>query len=286
MKHLLVLSCLGISVLSLSSYVSASSPVDTYPGYGWGSQYEAPTPMTKITFESQQRDLFSSADLNNDSQVSFEETQDILIKQQRNMMKQQFDQLDKDYSGYLTESEMGFQNSNTAARITDSVDYEKQVDAALEQFDTDKNGSVSKDEMLKGIRAQAEKHINKSVGGSKQTGTNPYFLQKDTDKSGGISFEEYTSQINNWAKRAVFQPVFMRDKNGDGNISYSENETFITDIFEALDQDDDGQLSVKEQMNGAMQSIKTIHVGAQGMVVLQAYGATHIDEVQVPGIQP
>ena len=78
----------------------------------------------------------------------------------------------------------------------------------------------------------------------------------------------------------------MRDKNGDGNITYSENEAFITDIFEALDQDDDRQLSPKEQMNSGMHGIKTIQVGAQGIVYLHAYGATHIDEVQVPGIQP
>lgn len=280
-----LLSCFGISILSLSVSASAISQ-STYPAYGLAGQQGDLTPMTKFVFETEQRDLFTTADLNNDSQVTFEETQDMLIKQQRKAMKKQFDMFDKDYSGYLTESEMGLMRPSINTQIANSVDYEKQVDEALEQFDTDKNGSVSKDEMLKGIRAQAEKHISKSQNTSGQDGQNPYFLHQDKDKSGSISFEEYSSHLNSSATRSVFQPVFMRDKNGDGDISYSENEAFITDIFSALDQDNDGELSSKEQMNSAMYSIKNIQVGAQGLVSIYAYGETHIEEVLGPAIQP
>lgn len=286
MKYTRLLSCLGISILSLSFSASAISQVDAYPIYHSAGQQGDLTPMTKFTFEAQQRDLFTTADLNNDSQVTFEETQDMLIKQQLKVMKKQFDMFDKDYSGYLNESEMGLMRPSINTQIASSVDYEKQVQGALDQFDTNKDGSVSKDEMLKGIRDEAEKHISKSQNASRLNGPNPYFTKQDTDKSGGISFEEYSGHLKSLMRRGVFQPVFMRDKNGDGSISYSENEAFITDIFVALDQDNDGELSPKEQMNSAMHSIKNIQVGAQGLVIIYAYGATHIEEVLVPAIHP
>ena len=283
MKHYLLSSLLGSLALSLSLPASASSVI----GYGSGTKPEDMVPMSKFEFETEQRDLFTSADLNNNSQVSFEETQEMTLKQYRKMMKVNFDRLDKDFNGYLTETEMGHQYGASAQQPVNTIiadqNYDKMVDEALEKFDTDENGSVSRDEMINGMRAEVDKALTKSQTVNSNTNfENPYFTQQDKDKSGSISFEEYSGQFNQTAVTAAkFQRVYMRDKDLDGTITYSENEAFIADIFDGLDEDEDGVLSVIEQRNGAMYAIRNIHVGAQGVVTLYSYGGgvTNIEEI-------
>ena len=162
MKHYLLSSLLGSLALSLSLPASASSVI----GYGSGTKPEDMVPMSKFEFETEQRDLFASADLNNNSQVSFEETQEMTLKQYRKMMKVNFDRLDKDFNGYLTETEMGHQYGASAQQPVNTIiadqNYDKMVDEALEKFDTDENGSVSRDEMINGMRAEVDKALTKS----------------------------------------------------------------------------------------------------------------------------
>jgi len=288
MTRILLLSLVGSLSLSLSLPASASSVI----GYGSGTQLEDKEPMSKYEFETEQRDLFISADLDNNSHISFEETQEMMIKQQRKIMRTSFDQFDKDYNGYLTKSEMSQYYNPKSSQPTQSTPlpdeaYDKMVDEALEKFDTDENGSISRDEMSNGIRTQMEDAQGKSQNyNSNLNVDNPYFTHHDKDKDGTVSFDEYAGgSLAHRAAYSKFQRIYMRDQDMDGTITYSENETFIADIFEGLDKDEDGTLSTKEQMNSGMYSLKNIQVGASGIVVLHSYEGVQYgaDEI-TPGI--
>lgn len=211
-------------------------------------------PMSLAEFTSEQRTLFNKADTNFDGKITRDEAQ--MINQERKIKdyEKRFKKLDTNFNGFLDLSEVrDWHETNTESRVSR---YEGQKTAVLNKYDTDGNGTISAYELDAYFEKLAEKQMNAVEQNAQRD-----FNKKDKDQSGAISLEEYLDSKKPkrtlGAANKMKDKIIARDADMDGEISRSENENFITNLFERLDKNKDESLSAKEQGHRAYEIFQT-----------------------------
>ncbi len=202
-------------------------------------------PISKTQFAEQQRAMFNEADANFDGQVTRDETFRFQSENEKSKFEERFKKLDTDYSGYLTYDEVNaWHATSTEYRV-------KGLDAAREKllraYDLDKNGTISSHELDEYYAKKGEAMLEASGQQARRD-----FDGKDHDDSGVISLEEYLESKEKEKIRRTQNPRdsnswIKRDTDSNGAVKRSENEAFITELFEFLDKNKDDELSAKEQ---------------------------------------
>lgn len=122
----------------------------------------------------------------------------------------------------------------------------RQSDKLIKQFDLDNNGTISPTEI-----GQVEYYSEEKMIESRRALADRDFKYKDSDNNNVVSLEEYkySHQRPGSARDKLLEKgtFISRDINDDSKIHYTENEEFIKLLFKTLDVDNNGQLSVKEQ---------------------------------------
>jgi len=134
---------------------------------------------------------------------------------------------------------------------------------AFKQFDTDNDGSISKQEVMDGMKRSGRNFTDDEI--------QAIFLLADRDNNGQIDFPEFALIMIPTAPERIsklkkvyrtsgeVQSAFKKfDANGDGSIDFNEMRTglknsgvLLTDqeietIFAVADQDGDGQVNMDE----------------------------------------
>lgn len=214
-------------------------------------------PVSEFEFTKQQRALFAKADLNFDGRITRDESQMTRFENQKKGYEKRFKTLDENSSGFLESAEIErWHVEQSEKRIAGLTGQRERL---LKKYDLDQNGTISAYELDEAFKARAEEEREKAFKSAERD-----FSSKDKDESGSVSLEEYiqskaprprrAAPMGDMAKRSIVQ-----DADGDGVITRSEHETYITKIFQHLDKNDDGELSKQEQspqMMGAFEDFQ------------------------------
>ncbi|MDD3467895.1 MAG: EF-hand domain-containing protein [Campylobacterales bacterium] len=205
------------------------------------------------------------------------------------MKKAMYSKADSDGSGGISKTELADFLSNGPGG--DTID----TDSTFTSFDTDGDGSISEDEMDKGmqsLKSQMESNMGKARFGGDQQGMggmkeppslSELFSKADSDSSSGISSDEFADFISKGpqANQINAEEAFAKyDTNGDGTMTSDEFEAGMKDmmasmplppkpsgesssdsssssknIMSALDTDGDGTIS-EEELTGGLSSKK------------------------------
>ncbi len=132
----------------------------------------------------------------------------------------------------------------------------KKLRKIFEEFDTDHDGHLTRDELLEGLSKVMDKE-------DAEKETDQLMQALDTDGSGFIEFEEFlraSANKENYVQKDKLKVIYdLLDENKDGQISIKEMKNFFKDdedfnvgdetwreFIGEVDTDDDGQLSFNE----------------------------------------
>jgi len=138
--------------------------------------------------------------------------------------------------------------------------FQWQRDKLIKQYDLDNNGTISSAEIDKIENQIEKKNIKWRYSVAKKD-----FEYKDTDRNSIVSLEEYKNSHQRPRSRREKGTFISRDMNDDGEITFAENEEFIESLFLRLDVDKDGQLSAIEQKVSAFKSFQKISFSTIGI---------------------
>ena len=138
--------------------------------------------------------------------------------------------------------------------------FQRQRDKLIKQYDLDNNGTISFGEIDEIENQIEKKNIKWRYSVAKKD-----FEYKDTDRNNIVSLEEYKNSHQRPRSRREKGTFISRDMNDDGEITFAENEEFIESLFLRLDVDKDGQLSAIEQKVSAFKSFQKISFSTIGI---------------------
>ena len=187
---------------------------------------------------------FAQMDTNGDSFLTKDEVQGRVLAR--------FDELDTDNSGTLSSDELSALKKGRAGKNGKRATFaemDKNGDGALakdevwgrlsvhfDQLDTDKNGTLSSDELSALKKGRGGKHHRQAT-----------FAELDTDGNGVLSESEFSAQGKGRMGKNFNRPTFAEiDKNSDGQIAKDEVWGRLSVHFDQLDTDKSGTLSSEE----------------------------------------
>ncbi|MCK9371821.1 MAG: EF-hand domain-containing protein [Sulfuricurvum sp.] len=155
------------------------------------------------------------------------------------------------YSAYSSNSTSGVSSASQKGK----PDFEKMAQELLNSLDTDKSGSIDKAEFSAAAQALASSSSSSTTDSSS---ANDIFSTLDTDSSGSMSTEEFVTALKNMKPPEHAQgereggmppppPGGMPPPPPPSESSSSESES-ATEIFSALDTNQDGTISSEEFM--------------------------------------
>lgn len=244
MKHIFLTS--GFCFLAFDSNAFASSTV---------VKKEPAQSVSAAQFRSAQRVLFTKADINFDGRVTRDEISQARWKRNLPRHKKAFAKLDANNNGFLDYNEIEANQTVVTEKLVQRNASTKT--SLLKKYDTDGNGTISENEIDDYLEKQVEKTRSKIPEKARKR-----FERRDKDSSGLITLEEYIPRkpspqiVQN--RQVIQVSNFSRDVNRDGIITRLENETFTTEALEALDKNDDGEISPQEQTNRGYRPTQSI----------------------------
>jgi len=242
------------------------------------TEKEVIEPISKAEFLSEQRAKFNKADSNFDGRLTRDEMNMARFESQKEAITKRFKGLDTDFSGYLSLQEIrDWHVDSTEKRIKG---FDRRRENLLKQYDLDNSGTISPYELDEVFELMAKDARIKMESAAKND-----LKRKDKDDSGSVSLEEY---IQSKAPRPQNQrplknnmKATVQDANGDSIITRTENEKFITEMFEKLDKDDNDELSAKEQNHNAFRAFENFHPNSVYLFSDDFQGA----QIEFPGNQ-
>lgn len=235
-------SCLLLAPLA---YAAEANPVE---------------PISKVEFSEMQRDIFNKIDTNFNGNLSADEITNSTQSEQRVRLKKQYKELDVNSDGHVTLADI----TETQAKKYETMMSQMQArnDKYFEVFDLDSNGAITKEEYSQVKEEQWEKSQEHRI-----TGAEKKFLRMDGDENGYVTEDEYVESKLPPSRSNSKRPntnALRRDTNGDGQITRTENDDFIENLFAKLDKDDDRSLSAAEQRSGLFRMNQRIRPSFMG----------------------
>ncbi len=96
------------------------------------------------------------------------------------------------------------------------------IDHVFAEFDTNKDGTITRDEVTATQAAALQKH--------------------DANSDGTLSLEEFTAYFTEKAKFAIVRGFQFVDKDGDARLTKEELTALPVMVFERVDRDNDGRI--------------------------------------------
>jgi calcium-binding protein CML len=114
----------------------------------------------------------------------------------------------------------------------------KSIRAAFKQFDTDNDGSITREEVMQGFKAAGRKISKEDI--------EIMFVLADRDGDGAIDFPEFALIMIPTAPERITKLKHLLDTNKDGKLSRQEVEA----AFKKFDVDNDGSIDMDEMKMG------------------------------------
>jgi Ca2+-binding EF-hand superfamily protein len=155
-----------------------------------------------------------------------------------------------------------------------------------DKADTDKDGTVSREEMKKAVderfRSEDANKDGKLTVEEYQAARQKNFNDADVNKDGSVTVEEWAIYWCGTDKDAgkVKKPVKMgkkksrsklMDANKDGKLGKDECVLFWSGRFVDIDGNKDGKLSREEYMDRMKEMVKTMDIDGDGVVTIEEY---------------
>lgn len=165
------------------------------------------------------------------------------------MVREHFGKMDADRNGAITTAEIEQMRTNMAGamkahRLEHRLDRPaRDPNAAFDRLDSDKNGSISREEFTKAREERIERRverIEKIKEGAPKDGNGIRRFVMRHHRAGGFGG----------------RMIVMADTNKDGQITLAEAEAMALQHFEQMDANKDGQVTREERRAGRQFIIK------------------------------
>jgi len=201
-------------------------------------------PMSETAFFAKYRALFNKADTDFNGQLTRHERSMAKFEDRKPGYENKFKSLDTNFDGYLSFNEIRTWHENDTERRVSGLDGQRA--RLLDQYDRDKNGTISPYELDEVFKESAER-LRSGVDKNATRDMN----SKDSDDSGSVSLDEYLEskapkpKIRQTPKGP--QAIITPDNDWDGVITRTELTEFLGEMFNSIDKNEDGELSASEQ---------------------------------------
>jgi len=237
----------SISIACLALILIAPSALANDPPPETAEKSETVDPIKRSDFVRTQYELFNKADKNFDGQV----TTDEILRHSHDRRKPKyvsaFKAVDTNNNGFLSSEEIEAKHEEFTARQIEGLS--KSRDNMLKRYDQDGNGTITSRELDAYFERMSQDRRDRTAQNAAKD-----MKAKDLDKSGSVSLDEYLESKTQASVQLARRPHLAglditRDPNGDKIIKRSENEAFVSRLFQALDKNKDDELSASEQTN-------------------------------------
>jgi hypothetical protein len=167
------------------------------------------------------------------------------------MVQQHFTQLDANKDGVVTTAEATEARGNWAAHRQAMGGKAGDPNAAFDRLDTNKNGSISRDEFAKAHDQRIEKRVE--IRKQRQQGA------KD-----GKSAEKQAWRTQHGMGGMGGRMIVMADTNKDGKITLAEAQAMALQHFDKMDTNHDGQVTPQERRAARPTMRKQMQAPSQG----------------------